>query len=67
MAMSLEDLHTLPCFVPIPQLNCHIIRGGKNERLGGVNDNRANVVGMCFEGGDLLGGVVIVDSKLEVI
>lgn len=30
-------------------------------------DNGANVVRMSFEGGDLLGSIVIVDSNLEVI
>ena len=32
-----------------------------------MDDDRANVVRMCFEGSDLFGGIVIVDTKLEVI
>ena len=32
-----------------------------------MNNNSSNVVGMCFEGRDLLGGIVVVDSELEVI
>ena len=67
MAVSFEYLHTLPSLVPIPQLNCHVIGGGKDERLGRVYDDRSNVVGMSFEGGDLFGSIVIVDSQLEII
>ena len=32
-----------------------------------MDNNGANVVGVGFEGGDLLGGVVVVDADLEVI
>jgi hypothetical protein len=32
-----------------------------------VDYNTANVVGVRFEGGDLLGRIVVVDAKLEVI
>ncbi len=32
-----------------------------------MDDNASNVVWMRFEGGDLLGGVVVVDSQLKVI
>ena len=28
---------------------------------------RADIVGVCFEGGDFLAGVVVVDAELEVI
>lgn len=30
-------------------------------------DNGSDIVRMCFEGGDLLRGVVVVDSDLEII
>ena len=30
-------------------------------------NNGTNVVGVCFEGGDFLGGIVIVDADLKVI
>lgn len=32
----------------------HIITGGQDEWLGGVNDDGSNVVWMRFKGGDLL-------------
>lgn len=32
-----------------------------------MNGNGADVVGVSLEGGDLLGRVVVVDSKLEII
>lgn len=32
-----------------------------------MNDNASNIVWMSFKGSDLLGGIVIVDSQLEVI
>ena len=62
MTMSFKHLHTFPTLIPIPQLNCHIIRGGQNERLRGMNDDGANVIGMGFEGGDLFRSIVIVNS-----
>lgn len=37
VAVALEDLNTLPAFLPIPQLNCHVIACGEDERLGRVN------------------------------
>lgn len=32
-----------------------------------MNDNGSDIVRMCFEGGGLLGCVVVVDSQLKVI
>lgn len=32
-----------------------------------MDDDRANVVGVCFEGGDLLGRVVVIYAQLKVI
>lgn len=32
-----------------------------------MNDNSADIVRVSFEGGDFLGGIVIVDTDLEVI
>lgn len=67
MAMSFKHLYTFPCLVPIPELDCHVIGGSEDKGLGWVYDNRSDVVGVCFEGGDLLGGVVVVDTELEVV
>lgn len=65
--MALEDLDTFPTLVPVPELDAHIIRGRKNEGKRGVNADGSNVVGMRLEGGDLFGGVVVIDSQLEII
>lgn len=67
VAMTFVNLDAFPFFVPIPELYRHVIRGRENERLCGVNDDGANVVGVGFELGDLLGGVVVVDSDLEIV
>lgn len=67
MAMSFKDVHTLPALVPIPQLDGHVITRSEDEGLCWVHDNGSYVVGMRFEGRDLLGGVVVVYSELEVI
>jgi len=65
--MPFEYLHTFPTFVPVPQLYGHVIGGSEDEGLGGMYDYRTDVVGVCFEGGYLLGGVVVVDSQLEIV
>ena len=39
MTMSLKHLDTLPGFVPVPQLNCHVITGGEDIGKGWVDDN----------------------------
>lgn len=62
MSVPFKDLHALPCPVPVPKLYGHVVAGGEDERLGGVDDDRSDVVWMCFEGRDLLGGIVVVDS-----
>ena len=67
MAVTLVHLNALPALLPIPQLDGHVIGGGEDKRLGRVDGNRANVVGMGLERSDLLGGVVVVDTELEVI
>lgn len=67
MAVALEDLHTLPSSLPIPKLDCHVIRCRQHKGLCGVDDYCADVIGVCLEGGDLLGSVVVVDAQLEVI
>ncbi len=65
--MSLKDLYALPPSVPIPQLYCHVIAGCQDEWLYGVDSYGSDVVRMRLEGGDFLGGVVVVYSELEVI
>ena len=65
--MTLENLDALPAFLPVEQLNGHVIGGGENEGLGRVNGDGSDVVGVGLEGGDLLGGVIVVDTELEVV
>ena len=65
--MTLENLDALPAFLPVEQLNGHVIGGGENEGLGRVNGDGSDVVGVGLEGGDLLGGIIIVDAQLEVV
>ena len=67
VAMTFKDLNTLPTLLPVPQSHSHIITGSQHVGLSGVNGNRTNVVRVCFEGCDLFGGVVVVDTELEVI
>ena len=67
MTVALEDLNALPASLPIPELNCHVIRCGQNERLSGVDGDRSNVVGMGLERSDFLGCIVVVDTELEVV
>ena len=65
--MPFIDLDALPAFVPIPQFDGHVIRGGEHKRLSRMDNDGADVVGMSFEGRDLFRGIVIVNSYLEVI
>lgn len=65
--MALIHLDAFPSLVPIPQLYGHVIGGCEDERLVWVNDNGANVIRMSFEGGDFLGGIVVIDSYLEIV
>ena len=67
VAVTFKNLHAFPTFVPIPQFDRHVIAGREDKGLLRVNDNGANVIGMRFKRRDLFAGVVVVDSKLEVI
>lgn len=67
MTVALEDLNAFPASLPIPELDCHVIGCGQNERLSGVDDDRSNVVGMSLERRDLLGRIVVVNTELEVV
>lgn len=44
--MALEHADTLPALLPIPELDCHIIGSREDKRLGWVNSDGANVVGV---------------------
>ena len=67
MAMTLKDLYALPSLLPVPKLDGHIIGGSKNEGLRRVDGDSSDVVRVSFEGGNLLGSVVVVNTQLEVI
>lgn len=60
--MSFVDLYAFPSFIPIPELYGHIIGGGENKWLGRVDDDRADIIRVSFEGSNFLGSVVIVDA-----
>lgn len=65
--MAFVNLYTFPPLIPIPKLDAHVIGGGQDERLRGMDDDSADVVGMGFEGGNFFRGIVVVDANLEVI
>jgi hypothetical protein len=67
MTMPLEDLHTLPRLLPVPQLNCHVITCSEAEGLSRMYSYGTNVVGVGLEAGDLFGGVVIDNPQLKVV
>jgi hypothetical protein len=67
VAVTLENLDTLPAFFPIPQPDCHVIGTGDDERLCGMNGDRSDVVRVGFKRSDLLGCVVVVHAQLEII
>ena len=65
--VALEDPDVLPPLLPVPELDGHVITGGKDEGLCRVDDNGADVVGMRLKRCDLLAGVVVVDADLAVM
>ena len=62
-----SDLYALPALLPIPSLDCHVIASGQDDARGGVDGKTSDVVGMSFEGGYFLVGVVVEDAKLEIV
>ena len=67
MAMSFEHLNASPAFLPVPELDGHVIGSGQDKGLRRVDCNRANVVWVRLERGYLFGGIVVVDANLKVI
>lgn len=65
--MALINLNALPSLTPIPKPNCHVIGGGEEERLSRMDDNNPDVIWMRLKSRDLLRGVVIIHSELEII
>lgn len=62
VTVSLENLNTFPALIPVPKLNGHVIGGGEDERLGRVDGDGTDVIGMRLERCDLLGSVVVVNT-----
>jgi hypothetical protein len=60
-------LHTLPTLLPIPGLDCHVIAPGKNNACSGVDGETSDVVRMSLKSGYFLVGVVVEDTKLEIV
>ena len=67
VAVPLEDLHALPLLVPIPQLDQHIVRRSKNQRLSRMNCNATDVICVSFKGFDFGHGIVIVNSHQHIV
>ena len=61
------DLHALPALLPIPSLDCHIIASGQDNACGWVDGEAPDVVRMSLEGRHFLVGVVVEDTKLEIV
>lgn len=67
VTVTLERLHAFPRLVPIPELDCHVIRGSQNKGLRWMHNDGPDVIWVCFKGGDLFRSVVVVDSQLKVV
>jgi len=65
--MAFKDLCACPAFIPIPQLDQHVVRAGEEEREGGMDGYGADVVCMGFELFDFVHGVVVVDADCHVV
>ena len=69
--------HQLPVLLPVPQLDCHVVTAGEDQRLRRMDVDAANIVGVGIELGHLgstgrrevhfLRCVVVVDSDFEII
>ena len=62
--VALKHPDVLPPLLPVPELDCHVIAGGEDEGLCGVDDDGADIVGMRLERRNLLAGVVVVYPNL---
>ena len=60
-------LNTPPLFVPIPCLDRHIVTAREDDACGGVNGKTSDIVGVCLKCRNLFMGVVVEDTKLEVV
>jgi len=67
MTMSLKHLDTLPGFVPVPQLNCHIITSGKNKALGWMDSYCAYIIWVGLKASNFLRSVVVQNPQLKVV
>ena len=77
MAPRKTHSHQLPVLLPVPQLDCHIVAAGEDQRLRRMDVDAANIVGVGIELGHLgstgrrevhfLRCVVVVDSDFEII
>ena len=67
MSMTFIDLLTLPALLPVPQLDIHIIRRGKNKRECGMNSNRSNIVSMGFKLTNTFHGVVVENADFHIL
>ena len=67
MRVPLECSNALPLLIPVPCLDRHIIATGEDDAERWMYGQASNVVGVCPKRRDLFLGIVIEDTKLEVI
>jgi hypothetical protein len=64
---SETNLSVLPSLLPVPKLDRHVVRTGKDEWQRRVNGEATDVVGVGFDRSDLLARVVVEDAEVEVV
>lgn len=64
---SATHLHTFPTLLPIPGFDRHVIAPCENDARSGVDGETPDIVGVSFESGYFLVGVVVEDTKLEIV
>lgn len=65
--MLVEGACQCEIFFVVPKFDLGIVGAADDERLGGVDEEGSDEVGMRLEGLHLFSGVVIEDSDLEVV
>ena len=63
----MTDLHALPALLPIPSFYRHIIAASQNDARSGVHGEASDVVRMGLKSRHFLVGVVVEDTKLEIV
>jgi hypothetical protein len=61
------DLYVLPLFIPIPSFDRHVIASCENDARSWMHGQASDVVRMGLKCSDLLMGVVVEDTQLEIV